>query len=461
MLFAAAPLLAADLNGYVAKYEKNIGTPPACSATIDSVSDGDWSKLNDPNYSVICLAPGDYTSKGTITLSASGTSNAKRWLRYYTTGTDNGEHPVDMSARAIVKQINIPGSHWVVHRISVDGSDWENYITGTDNVLDKLLVENTHHNAIDFASNAHRNSIQNSVVRNVLPTPNLDSSCVAKGDAKSIYVVNNELYNCTDGVQAPQGAYDGGDLIIENNDIYATASYYSGSNYSCAENAIDLKHGGTPSMLTRVINNRVWGMKWNDTNCGGTGAAGEAIVIHEDGGPSDYVLVQNNIIFDSFYGVTSPNAGSDHVSIIGNIIFNISDPTGTSVAIGIDKSDRWEVYLNTIINSGGAFTTGTNTDLRCNLVINSPANGYIGSGTQIAYNAFYNSPTSYTGNAIVQPSATAAQTVQHSFWRKLHTGPEQIQIPNAKSSNASPHYKSCDPNLGARPDIGVSNSVPL
>ena len=34
LLFAAAPSLAADANGYTAKYEKQIGTPPACSTVM-------------------------------------------------------------------------------------------------------------------------------------------------------------------------------------------------------------------------------------------------------------------------------------------------------------------------------------------------------------------------------------------------------------------------------------------
>src|SRR5689334_9941997 len=101
---------AADQNGYTARYVRAIGTVPACDLVISNASDSNWDHINDSSYRVICIRPGDYTSRGTITLSSSGAAGRERWLRYYNDA--NNAHPVDQatSNRVVFRQLVLDGA---------------------------------------------------------------------------------------------------------------------------------------------------------------------------------------------------------------------------------------------------------------------------------------------------------------------------------------------------------------
>ena len=95
---------AADINGYTAQYECRAGNPncnvdvatlvaQTCQQTIttdDSASTIN-SKINGGSQ-YICVRNGDYTSKGKIMITASGTSSARKVLRY-TRDLDNDDEP--------------------------------------------------------------------------------------------------------------------------------------------------------------------------------------------------------------------------------------------------------------------------------------------------------------------------------------------------------------------------------
>jgi len=119
--------------------------------------------------------------------------------------------------------------------------------------------------------------------------------------------VNNEMYNCTDGIQFYQGGtgnsnianWDIKEIIIYNNDFYVTPEFLNAcpetksASGGWIENAIDIKMTSdetTPTAnRTLIKNNRI------------SGYPGPAIVWHYDF--SRGIDVHDNIIFTSNGGV--------------------------------------------------------------------------------------------------------------------------------------------------------------
>src|SRR5690554_6548752 len=97
-LLLLAPLIAdaADPNGHVSVYECRAGGS-RCNVDVANLSrrtcdqiispSDPWSRI-DWSHRTICLAPGDHTGKGTLTIpaSANGHSGDYMVLRYYRTG---------------------------------------------------------------------------------------------------------------------------------------------------------------------------------------------------------------------------------------------------------------------------------------------------------------------------------------------------------------------------------------
>lgn len=57
------------------------------------------------------------------------------------------------------------------------------------------------------------------------------------------------------------------------------------------------------------------------------------------------------------------------------------------------------------------------------------------------------------------PSIDDAAHEEYCFTRKRWTAPEQICIPHAVPTEASPHWDACDPDIGSRTGIGVSDAT--
>lgn len=494
LLFAAAPSLAADANGYTAKYEKQIGTPPACSTVISSVNDPNWSKLNDPAYRVICIAPGDYRSKGLITLTASGTAGNERWLRYDNGAANPGSvaHPVKQSNRAILSRVEFRNAnYWVLNRLTVDG-DMGNITlvrfhydqSSNYNVLDSLLVQNgagANNRLVWFRANNSFNTLQNSVVRSSVIGVNQDNDCVEVDNSHNNRIVNNEIYNCMKTI-AMKGNAGGGaqGTIVENNDIYLTNAYYTdcagtlNQNGMCAasKSGISFKTGGTASKPVLVFQNRVWGFRYTDRSicCLSTGAGAAMVLSTDDYGYADHVLIKNNIIMDTEQGIGQPRDGTRNNSIIGNIFYDIRTINTNSplepFSLNVRKGTNTEWYANSLIkvekwiNLEGS---ATDNDVRCNVVIDSPDTGTQapGAGTVVDNNVFYNSRvyTTAVGSStnIVLANATEAAANSYCFTRKRITSSENFCIPNARPTTASPHYAKCPTDTGNRPGIGIND----
>lgn len=486
--------LAADQNGYTARYEKQIGTPPACSIVINGANDSNWAKLNDPSYRVVCLAPGDYTSRGEIRLSASGSAGQERWLRYYSP-QDSGNHPYNQAASERVKLRNIvldTANHWIIQRLYINpefAGNTAGIFTNQSNnggvsnvVIDKVFIERTDMNGIWFYTMDSNNTVQNSLIRDCRVTPNQDWNGVGLfGGPRNISIVNNEIYGCTHGILVNKA--NGSGHIIENNDVYISNSqftdcrgnYTNDPNAPCAnaESQIALKSGGSgPDGVVQIIHNRVWGARVSDISmCCGSGQQGESIHFTAEG-PNDpntgarWSIALNNIVADGQKGIANYWDQTHNNTIMGNLIYNIRQYNSgvPSMALETSMMHHTEFYLNTVINSDRWLATAgtTDNDVLCNVVINSGGlSGSVGARTVIDNNAFYNT-ASYGSAAsnIIYPSAADAKADQFCYWRKLITGPEQVCVADAKPTRASPHYAGCSAALGSRSGIGI-NDAPL
>lgn len=478
---------AADENGYTARYEKSIGAPPACSVVINGANDANWSKLNDPAYRVICLAPGDYTSRGVLELTARGTAGNERWLRY-TSNNDNGMRPIKQAynERATVGGLRFRGAdYWVVHRIAINGSgggyhgvEFVDSSDADNNIVDSVLAENVRaHMAAIFYSNDY-NTIQNSVLRYCIATPDRDWSAIGlSGGPTGTRIINNETYHCTKGFYISEHIAAG--TIVENNDMYISSEQYTDcrGNFipsgpcAAAEIVVGLKAGGTQSDPVFITHNRFWGARSSDLSnvCCGSGAQGDVVHFSNNlnyaGAGAQYVNFTNNIVMDGQNGIGDWWDYTKNNSIVGNIIYAIRPhyPSHPSVALSSYYLSNTQYYLNTIIDTSTsfAFGSGRNNDIRCNVVINGGSyTGQLGSGTEADNNAFYNSAAFSVGSSTIQmASAVSSNANDYCFNRKLQTGPERICIPKATPTQASPHYKACVTNLGAR--AGIGTGLPL
>ena len=485
---------AADVNGYTAQFELNVGSAPACSAIIDSVNDSDWNRLNDPAYPVICIAPGDYSSRGAITLTVNGSPSNKRWLRYYNSANSNPPWEQSAPERAKLNRLVFSSAnYWIIDGITVDdgGAVQEavKFMDGTNaknNVVNRVLIENSGDHLVSVASGNDDNSIQNSVLRNCVVAPGLDSSAISiSGNVRNTRIVNNEIYNCVKGVYVSEHGAAG--TIVENNDIYINTDRYTNCNgsltttgtCSAAEVLIGMKSGGTSSNPVLIIKNRMWGMRAADTSvcCAGGGAQGDAVGLDGNGDGADpnttgtkYTMLRNNIVMDSQHGITSYWDGVRNNSMIGNILYNIRrystkfQSYAFSAEGGYNSSSEW--YLNTIVDSDVWMNFGVapNSDVRCNLAINSgSAASSPGSGSQVTNNAYYatsGTATDNSANSIARFQVVDSKNTSFCFTRKLLTNPEQVCIPNAKSTAQSPHYRACTADIGTRAGIGINDIAP-
>lgn len=507
LLLAAFPAIAADANGYTAQYECRAGNPNcdvdvvgltnrACDQIIGPSTP--WSSINWSNNS-ICIHAGDHTAKGVLVISASGTATTRKVLKYYAPN-DSNDDPWTVSSHspAKLRGIQINGAdYWIIHRLTIDG-DWTSSNPGINitnnsdadnNVINRVLVQNFDESLVIIGGGGNDNiTIQNSVLRNTKPNIAHENQCIAlRGNSINKRVINNEIYNCNKGTFAEEGYSPHGGLVLENNDVYLTPDRYTDCNGRYTPNgpcsdtegvAFDSKGGAPASNIGRIINNRAWGMRPGDKNLAQSGG-GWAVSLSNvtDDSPfdgTDYLLIQNNIFGDMDLAIWNYYKGPDHNSIVGNLIHDVYDHGG-QVQYSRDRGgvtfkylSNSEVYLNTFINADpimDSWGLGTNNDIRCNVFVGGgAATGSYGAGTQVDWNAFYGVSRTTTGTSasnVAYSSISDAKMQSFCYYRKLRTGPEQVCVANARPTTASPHLKACDPSVGSRPDVGISNTYPL
>lgn len=506
LFLVAWPSFAADQNGYTAQYECRAGGPncnvdvaayvtAACAQTIttaDSLSTIE-SKLNS-GPSPICIQNGNYISKGVINITADGTAGARRVLRYTRAG-DNGDKPWNQAttdkARIFGLRLN-RASYWIVHRITVDGNGKDGNSTpmiefvedsspgdSDNNILDSILAENAGFNMVTIGAGNDDNTIQNSVLRNCISNSTNDWNGIGIfGGPQNNRIVNNEIYKCTHSFYVAELGARG--TIVENNDLYIDPSQYTDckgnftptGNCAAAEDIIGMKSAGSAANPMKMFHNRVWGARKGDPSGLFSAAGSDGFLAVFANAPelpiggASYILFSNNILMDGQLGVGDYWPNVSHNSIVGNIIYKIKPyhSATPSYAFSTNFQSNTEWYLNTVIdaNSWFSFGGGTSNDMRCNVLINSGAAGSTAdTGTQVNFNAFYNTKpytTENPGTNVIYATAADAKHVDYCFWRKLQTGAETVCIPNARPTTASPHRSTCDPSIGTRLNIGVSDN---
>lgn len=510
------PAVAQDLNGYVAQYECRAGnpscdvdmTPPPCDVTIRA-SDPDWSAFDsNPDARVYCLECGDHWGKGRLWISSSGTSSARRWLRY-SCPDDDGADPVDQApaqqARLMAVGFERAG-YWILQRLAFDGrgQNINSAITfggwGVDggnghNILDRLLFQDAEAHFVQFREDNPDNTLQNSVVRNPVVGPSFEAQCVEIGSGPRVHVVNNEIYNCQKGVSIGNGVVEHPGLVIENNDIYATPEAYTDcrGNFDPAghcgitEDMISLKAGGTRDEPARVIHNRVWGSRTGDQHIGlAIDGDGSLLSVGISGNPDspeaqppyrggDWVEFRGNIAWDGAQGLGAGFPRNEHLSVVANVFWGMDgaqrNPDQDGAWLTYGGFDDTEFYFNTIVQGDAWMRVSwgpARDDVRCNAIVGArPLDGAAdlmayGDGTVIEGNAFYGTEpysTSEGAGDVVRGTVDEGRLGDLCFWTRLLTAPERVCLPNVVPARDSPSVEACDPMIGSRVGVGIDDSM--
>jgi hypothetical protein len=433
MFLVAWPSFAADPNGYTAEYECRAGgshcnvdvasyVAAVCAQTIttaDSISTIQ-SKLN-AGSSPICITNGDYTSKGTISITASGSTGNYRVMRYYRS-SDNNDEPWNQTSTNQVKilGLKVNADYWIIHRLTFPGIDngvgpsprIESGGGKTHHIFNRLLVEGKGGGSSYYGYSQNCSlggysdlTVQNSVFRNEGPEgPDKEAIAVDLQCGDNMRAVNNEIYNWVShpiqiGHNFPNPTRSG--VVVENNDLYVTSALYTnGGATAKSESVLSLKMNGTSTSPVRIIHNRMWGTRLTDLNFCCNGEGGNLVTNYE---VLEYALFQNNILFDAQSGLGNI---ANNQSAVGNIFWKIKKyfPTTNSIGIGrwqfanAPAQSKYEIYLNTFIDADGEYSIdrldNNDVDTRCNVLIASGpmASGSVPSSSIADYNAFYGSP---------------------------------------------------------------------
>ena len=498
-LFFSFNVFGADANGYTALYECKSGgancnvdvatyTTASCAQTITTADSlGTIESKLATGSSPICITNGDYTSKGTIFASASGTSGNYRVLRYTRSG-DNDDEPWNQTSGNQVKihRLVINGSFWILHRVTfppVSGGLDKTVRLEIDAdpgpSLSNVIINRIHlqgsgpPSGYSYYGYSQNNcewtysdiTFQNSVVGGAYGdlTSNdaiaVDFGCITRGR-----IVNNELYDWNGGI-IQYGSNTGGGgpksgSVIENNDCYnSEVSQTQGGARIKGEGCLSFKQSGTQSGPVLMLHNRIWGSRWFDGAFCCNGASGSAVAFGAGGGVnSDWIFFQNNIVFDSQHGIehthwSSPSS-TNRSSVIGNIFYKIkpflsSQPSFVwwAGSFGVNTTEH---YLNTIIDSDvyadGPFNT--NNDFRCNVNISAGTSSESnGSGTQWDYNVYLGTTHNGETNKIDKTLNTRANSTAYTdqIIRTTATAPADgtsgdflYKVVSAGTSAASP-----------------------
>lgn len=443
---------------------------PACRSgdpevrIIDEATD--WAAVDDPTLRVFCVRPGDYAGVGPIRLRVGGSAERPRVLRFDDPASPTPPHPVRQARaqRAIVRSLDLRGAdHWWIDGLTVQSPSGPGVLVADSDhvILNRMLVQDGSSNLVRIVGTSSHGLIQNSVVRRTRLAPQ-DRGCVTYENPgpglrqQGNRLVQNEIYDCTDGVQLhlPSGATEGGHfpgLVIADNDIYLTPARYTDCRGTldpdgpcgCAENGIDVKIGGlgsAPAEIVSIRANRIWG--WRETDhgprgddvarCGGSGSWGDLLQVHTLGA---HVEIRGNRLLDGPRGVWLGGA-AHHVSVTGNHFHALDRGfSQNSFALGVGGDDN-RVLGNVVVDSGrwlGVLEEAENTRVHCNVVVDS---GPMGArlppeSTSFARNTFYGTERSVAvgpGDRVLPDGPAPPSPL--CFWRRRWTGPEQVCIPH-------------------------------
>ena len=447
---------------------------------------------------VFCVRPGQHTGKGLLTLNFGGSADTlagRNWLLC----VNASDQLIDtvaidrVAADACSMEgiyLNTDSDYWVIHGFdiagdshgSIDCGDTTNegdFVLINGNVLDGGNQTSTQ-NVISIG-NCEPFTIQNNVVRNSAIGAGDDAHCISISDNRDDgKVLNNEIYNCSDGIQTRRSAR----TVIDNNDVYVTSARYincnsgdpwptaqnDAGNCMCGENAIDVKGGGATANIMTISFNRVWGIRRGDSVTGGACGAsgdetGDAIKIHGHAGTgvsAQFVDLVHNDVFDSQRLITLGGDldNNDDVTIEDNRLwsYDLFDAVPGRGCNGIkldSEVDRLSMVGNSIFNPLNAACVyldraSAGADFLCN-VLEGIAGGLADTGTFSAgaedFNAyrgdFDSTPPGASTIAVTDEEFSDVTTVIQRW-----TDPTTITVPFGDHLTTSAVHTLC--NLATR-----------
>lgn len=373
----------------------DINSPEGCTGWYDCGLDSDA-------YDYFFIVPGDYRSWGRLKIRVSASAAQPKMVSYY---NPNGSNPyrenlpvkggLNPQKHVILEGLNMnKADYWILNGLTFSGKSkigkdgkaggmYSRIVGGADhNIVNRCLFENVANGANLRIAHSNYNTIQNSIVRNLLGTDYVGiliqgENAVALGNR----IVNNEIYDCNDGVHINY-MYDWADgdasgTVIENNDIYLTRKAYSNrEGFACAENAIDIKIGGKTNKandVVKVLKNRIWGFRVSDTSCGPSGSNGNGITIHKN---ARNILIKDNVFFDlpTGVGISHKNDRNTNVAVVNNVFHRIKKYNEESSGIAINSGTHSDIYYNTVSEATIPIFTQSKSNCRiqCNTIIKSP-----------------------------------------------------------------------------------------
>lgn len=447
-----------------------------------------WAESGIPNgQGTYRLAPGDYRSWGKLIIRP----NKHRTAPLRIMGSSATKHPVllDEDQRVIIEGFELRGrySHPANHpqrkMVELENVHLEGlYISGQSQTVSMpkhrispdFGKRGGPFNAIEMARNisvrrclienvclknairlqARNATIEECVIRYCRRIPNADNiaigvKCIKDYPQTGIVIRNNEIYNCTDGIQfvardiKSAGVAPG--ALVEGNDIYLTADYHltqNGSRYAAAENGIDLKTGGTADDPMIIRANFIRGMRPTWTKAGGSGSNGVAMGMLL---AANHIVFTDNIITDcpmAFkYGSLIPKIMESRqadITIENNLVYDLfQDAVSEGTVIRSDVG--LNIRNNTFAQTGSILRAGYEVphQLSRNLVV-SPSQGHIWSEHhrwQMDDNIWLNPPAQ-----LAHQQATIGTVLAESPKKRFstfpvviqpHTAPKTIKIPYA------------------------------
>jgi hypothetical protein len=351
------------------RYEVTVTLPNCDEKALIIDETTDINEIDWQAYDVFCVQAGNYTIWGELKINnVDGTAAQPKVLRYYDSVNAAPPHPVERANdplhEAVFQNFLLIGSDfWIFDGLTIRSSPTSNRVfDSSNNIFNRMLIEEGDTSLLRISGDSDNTVLQNSVLRNhsdkaiqedkVCVLLYTDPSEPAGLEIENTHIVNNEIYNCNDGVALLDSSVDNPvfypGTIVENNDIYITDELYTdcmgnrnpNGACACAENAIDIKATIDEEDLAdvatwvRFINNRVWGYRYTDESedgqgkrlCG-SGDNGSAIRSHNI---SRGLVMQGNVIMDSpkglsVDGVDKPFPPTTNHFFVNNLLYNIHD----------------------------------------------------------------------------------------------------------------------------------------
>lgn len=418
---------------------------PECDASNPEVqfirNTADWSTINSSSKRIFCVSPGDYRSLKNIKLTASGTSEKKR---YIILNNGNDMHPGKLLSTQVANYaLTFDGAnYWIIDRAAaIENNLVTSFLLNTNssnNILNRAFTNNIITSVL-FKKDANNNTIQNCRFQNMThagrlldnPTISFKHWDLTVFSIKNTKIVNNEIVNSNDGIQTvipmtPEVTANVEGTIIDSNHIYIDSSIYTdgkgnytpSGTYAFAENAIDLKIGSLNAENPIIItNNHMWGYRKSDNSSGSyLSDFGAAFGYHYGIGN---IMLNNNVIFDSNVGISGGDSlFADYAIYDGEIKNNllykcgaVNGMTGPYYSLSIAGAYNIDMRFNTIVKANGTgyarfWYNSSDTVWTDNDIINSPMNIILEGNSGGTYSSNSNYTTGNTDYAFTTDKFT-------------------------------------------------------